>query len=900
MHVHASVNEQGHADRIATGPKRLAAFIRTRAADILAAWERAVRELPVARDLARPALVDHIPALISQIAELSDDLAAGTPLQLPAALADAHAVDRLGEGYDLDQVVAEYAVLRDAIVRLWSAESAIEQPDSHAIRVLNQAIDGAVAASVQRFTRQRDRALQSLDRIAAAVLETRSLDELLDRLLRVMLETTAAADTAAILLRDGELLRVRAAVGLEDDLATGSSLRIGEGFAGRIAETGEPRSTDAMYGMPLVEDGAVIGVAYMGSRTASTFSQQDQRMFAAMTHRATSAIATHVLREAAERRARQQQAVAELGLRALSESEQLDELFAVAVAAMTDLLGIGFGSVFVLEPGGKLVLRAEAGWGPEHVGTLRMGADEQSAAGLAIRTRGPAIIEDFEREPSLSIPDILRARGIRSGIAVPIQPPSAHGALYGVLGAHSPRPRAFRAEDVVFLQAIAHILGSAIAIHRADADEVARRTELEAVIESIPDAVFIGDGRGIARANTAALDITERRRVLEEQRRARAEAERALAVLDTILAASAVGIAFIDDDLRYVRINDTLAALNDRPAAAHVGHTVREMIGDAAADQLEPLLRQVLETRAPAEGLELTLPSPVDPAETLSFLANFVPVVTAHGDLLGLGAVVIEITSRKRAEEEAQRQARMREEVLAVVSHDLKSPLGAVLLAATMLLPDATGKARRYVETIQRNATRMENLISDLLDMATVQAGRLAVDRRPELAAGIVQESLEAHEPLARAKEVALTTVGDLGDAMVYADRDRILQVLGNLLGNAIKFCRAGDTITLRCVRYADHVELGVGDTGPGISEAELPHIFEPFWSAEKYVKKGTGLGLYIIKGIVETHGGTIRVESKVGDGTTVCFTLPLAGPSHTVPPEVTPTGHDPGNQAKS
>jgi signal transduction histidine kinase len=240
---------------------------------------------------------------------------------------------------------------------------------------------------------------------------------------------------------------------------------------------------------------------------------------------------------------------------------------------------------------------------------------------------------------------------------------------------------------------------------------------------------------------------------------------------------------------------------------------------------------------------------------------------------------IIDISERKHADEALQDAMRAREEILAVVSHDLKNPLGAINLAAAMLAgkPSADPRKRKQVETIQRAANRMDHLIGDLLDMATIQAGRLAVERKPESPGALVTEAVEAHEPAAREKGIALALECDVEEQRLWCDRERILQVFGNLLGNAIKFCRSGDVITVRGRADDRAVRFDVADTGPGISENELPHIFEPYWSAKRHAKKGTGLGLYIAKGIVEAHDGHIWVESRQGEGATFSFTLPLA-----------------------
>lgn len=237
------------------------------------------------------------------------------------------------------------------------------------------------------------------------------------------------------------------------------------------------------------------------------------------------------------------------------------------------------------------------------------------------------------------------------------------------------------------------------------------------------------------------------------------------------------------------------------------------------------------------------------------------------------------------AYEEAQHAIRMREEILAVVSHDLRNPLAAIHMAAALLLLRLGGdpRSRKQVETIHRSASRMEHLLADLLDMASIQAGRLSLERQPEHADNVLGEVMEVHEPAAREKGLILQRSCDLGGVHLHCDRDRILQVLGNLIGNAIKLCQPGDSITVTCVPAGAEALFAVADSGPGIAEPDIPHLFEPYWSAKRHAKKGTGLGLYISKGIIEAHGGRLWAESMLGQGATFYFTLPTT--TEEIPP---------------
>lgn len=232
-----------------------------------------------------------------------------------------------------------------------------------------------------------------------------------------------------------------------------------------------------------------------------------------------------------------------------------------------------------------------------------------------------------------------------------------------------------------------------------------------------------------------------------------------------------------------------------------------------------------------------------------------------------------------------QEAVQARDDLVAVVSHDLKNPLGAIQLHASLImraLPlGEEGPWRRvqtYAERLQRSAERMNTLIRDLLDLSKIEAGRVTLDPRPEEAAELVEESLEALRPLAEQKRMTLTWQPPEQPMRVFADRDRVFQVLSNLLGNAIKFTQEGGTVHLRVAREGPQVRFSVQDTGPGISAELQPHLFNRYWRANRGAHEGSGLGLYISKGIVEAHGGRIWVESEPGVGSVFHFTLPARG----------------------
>jgi signal transduction histidine kinase len=223
-----------------------------------------------------------------------------------------------------------------------------------------------------------------------------------------------------------------------------------------------------------------------------------------------------------------------------------------------------------------------------------------------------------------------------------------------------------------------------------------------------------------------------------------------------------------------------------------------------------------------------------------------------------------------------QRAVRARDELIAVVSHDLKNSLSAILMQADLMLQRARGEdlSRAGAEGIRRSATRTMAMIDDLMDLAKIEAQRFVVGLQFVDSRAMVEEALLAASPLAQTKRIALSV--ELIDApKVEADPGQIQRVLANLLGNAIKFSPEGGTVTVRAERSGVDLMITVADTGPGIPADHLPWVFERYWQARPASHVGAGLGLYIAKGVVTAHGGRIWAESSAS-GARLTFTLPL------------------------
>jgi signal transduction histidine kinase len=284
----------------------LAEFLSRNRERAITEWERAVRAIPASAMLDRAELRDHMPALIDRLLELVE-----TPDPRPTdELAARHAIERMKEGYNLEQVAWEYSALRGTLLRL--NQEAEDPLGAEALVLLNDAIDRAVVHAITRYHRARVNTLEALDRIAREGLlaEPQPLDALLHRLLTVIVDSTAAADTAVLFLNESDRLVARAAAGLEQEIEGRFSLAIGEGFAGRVAATRAPLFTHsaetdplvrnpllrmhgvkALYGVPLLHGDEIVGVAKMGSRTATDFAAEERLLLRSIANRAAAFIA---------------------------------------------------------------------------------------------------------------------------------------------------------------------------------------------------------------------------------------------------------------------------------------------------------------------------------------------------------------------------------------------------------------------------------------------------------------------------------------------------------------------------------------------------------------------------------------------------------------------------------
>jgi signal transduction histidine kinase len=285
--------------------------------------------------------------------------------------------------------------------------------------------------------------------------------------------------------------------------------------------------------------------------------------------------------------------------------------------------------------------------------------------------------------------------------------------------------------------------------------------------------------------------------------------------------------------------------------------------------------------RALSGGARDFLTKPLDVVEVLLRVHNLLEARLLHRH---------QREARERAEalaaenarlfEQAQQATLARDRMLSVVAHDLRNPLAVIAMNAEMmreLLPPESGpyQQRETLDVICQASERMQRLVEDLLDVSRIEHGTFTLQIGDHGVAGLLAEAERLLRPAAERAGVALHFAVPATLPPLRVDGARVIQVLSNLVGNAVKFTPAGGRVGVTCAETGGWVEVTVEDNGPGIPADQMPHIFGAFWQAREADRRGIGLGLWIARSFVEAHGGTIRVDSVEGEGTVFLFTLP-------------------------
>lgn len=362
----------------------------------------------------------------------------------------------------------------------------------------------------------------------------------------------------------------------------------------------------------------------------------------------------------------------------------------------------------------------------------------------------------------------------------------------------------------------------------------------------------------------------------------RAEAVRIRREIDAVLEATGDGVMGVDLDGHCTFLNWAGAALLGVSVRDALRRDVHELVHDRGAlcsgASGECRLLALLEGREPARLLnEVFARSGAPPFPVQCEIRPMLDGRRARGLVL----TFVDLTETREAAEALKQAVRARDEMVAVVSHDLRGPVGTINAAAQLLLevPLPEDQWREHISAIERSSGRLSALIRDLLDVARIDAGVLAVSPVPERVDSLMDVAYLMAVPVARRKPVGLARIdSEEPEVRVRVDRERILQVFANLVDNAVRHTPEGGTVTLETRAETGHVRFAVRDTGPGIEPAAKDRIFDRYRQLKASSGSGTGLGLAIVRGIVEAHGGRVWVESEVGAGATFWFTLPVAG----------------------
>jgi signal transduction histidine kinase len=238
------------------------------------------------------------------------------------------------------------------------------------------------------------------------------------------------------------------------------------------------------------------------------------------------------------------------------------------------------------------------------------------------------------------------------------------------------------------------------------------------------------------------------------------------------------------------------------------------------------------------------------------------------------------LDNERRARAEAESAVRTRDAVVSIVSHDLRNPLMAILGSADLLLElteEGHDTERTQLATLKHAADSMNRLIRDLLDVTRLESGPLPVQRRHVNLMDVVDDVVDMFQIVVRARRLTLHREAPAQRPMVLGDRDRLAQALSNLVANAVKFTPDGGQVKISIEVHVSGIRACVRDTGPGIPSEQIPHLFDRFWQASRNDSRGLGLGLSIVKAIVEAHGGSVSVDSVLKEGTTFSVDLPRA-----------------------
>ncbi|HJQ20663.1 MAG TPA: PAS domain S-box protein [Gemmatimonadaceae bacterium] len=497
----------------------------------------------------------------------------------------------------------------------------------------------------------------------------------------------------------------------------------------------------------------------------------------------------------------------------------------------------------------------------------------EGVAGRVAATAQPLVIDDMSTVAYAS----ARLAGLGSLIAVPI---ISERRVIGVLHAGALERGHFRSEDLHLFQVVAERVAGVFA--RARLYKELRHRQDQARKDAEDEYAL----RVLAQGITGAVQIAD---VMHQ-------------TVTGAVAVTGVTAAYIEQVINQ-RGEVEIVAISGRPTpevglrVPYPGSLTEEIIkqgdpvfvvkmegmGIAMAPYLARSCSDCSALVVPIMAGDRVLGSLVllKPEGEPRFDDNVVNRVRTLGELASLSLQrLIALSESERRRAEAEQAVRSRDEVLSVVSHDLRNPVGTVSMAASLLrdteIPLTEDQRATQLDIISRSAQRMNRLIQDLLDVARMEGKRFTVVRRCEDAAALGREACDSFAVIVRSKNQTLECHVPPVLPRIFVDRDRVLQALSNFLNNAVKFTPAGGRISIDATSAGGCVRYTVRDSGPGIEAEDLAHVFARFWQSKRTAHMGSGLGLAIARGVAEAHGGRVFAESEVGAGSTFSIEFPI------------------------
>jgi PAS domain S-box-containing protein len=519
-------------------------------------------------------------------------------------------------------------------------------------------------------------------------------------------------------------------------------------------------------------------------------------------------------------------AVAEVATQSLDIEETLNGTLDKSL----EMLGFEVGFIRILDPERDgMVVRAVRGLrSPEFLaGVTPVHSERRNVSRIVFETKQPYVCGDIRKSSNYK-QRFLEREGLISTAAAPLL---SKNRVLGIIVVGSRRPHRFHKREVDLLRAFGSLLGAAL-----DNAELYRQVNkskayVENLVENAPDSIVCTD------------------------------------------------------------LEDTILTWN-RGAEVLFGYTKSETIGKHLSMLLPPeRFHELEEMRAKVQlsGAlrNVEVGSKRKDGAIIHLSLSVAPIKDADGTIVGFLRVAKDISEKKRFEMRLKELDRMKSEFVSNVSHELRTPLTAIKGSVDNMLDGITGpvseKQTRYLSRIKSNADRLARLITDLLDLSRIEAGKIELRPSRLPANSLVSEIVETLRTVASEKLISLEVAAPETALSVWADRDKVIQILMNLIGNALKFTPPHGKVTVTIEQSeADWAKFSVVDSGPGIPNEKAGKIFEKFYQVEQpnqYKAAGTGLGLTISKALVEMHGGRIWIDSILGKGTTLSFTLPTKPP---------------------